>query len=940
MSSTTPVLINPFCQFDTRAFELVLTCADGLENALLIELKSFGIDAHITRVGRVRATVGLSQFYHLCLYSRVASRILLPIGEYHFKQKQTITNQISKDDKGRAISRTIQTQVIDEDVPEALYQFTARYDWTQIFDLDHSFAIRLSTDKRMTINQQFATLRIKDAIVDTFNRKLGARPDVSKTPDIHIFAVANNQFAELFLDLSGTSLHRRGYRVVNTAAPLKENLAAALLYECGWHTGQHDALIDPMCGSGTFITEAMLMRADYPVGLDKTTNEFGFYHWAYHDDALWQQQVMTANDRFHANLDKLSQNMPTVIALDADATAVHACHQNLMASGLSPIINHITLRQQPLSALKDTLAKLQASNPLLITNPPYGERLGEADFIKPLYQGLGLCASDGFECAGIHQATLAVLGSHVEHVDTLPIINPATLRCHNGALTVYFRHGSLDIQRQPSLIERFERQYIVSEEAQEFINRLQKNLAHLKKAAKVDEVSNLRVYDADLPNYNVAIDLYGTKVHVQEYAPPKQIPADVAKQRFNSVLHHTREILGVFREDVFIKTRARQSGNDQYTKNSDAQTKRKKMYVVREYGAYFYVNFTDYLDTGLFIDHRNMRQMVAATSRGKRVLNLFSYTCTASVHAAMVGAKSVTSVDLSANYLDWGHQNFALNGLDLSAYVDGKLKYQFIASDVFEWIKEHTEQYEVIFIDPPTFSNSKKFKGTFDVQRDHVALINRAMNRLSADGVLYFSNNYTRFELDESLLARYEVVCLTDKTTGFDFNPKKPIHQSYQIRHKNGIKAIERSVQTHQKQVDGEVVKDTNEKRSGRSSFDKHGDRTHHASKHRSHQDGTKESGRSRSQQDKSAQHGLAGGFHQRGIKDETRAGRFDRQSKHSHRFDKTYANKDGDNNAQAVKKSTPKVRYEKIDGKLVAVAIENTKNTSEIKKYTIKSKS
>ncbi|MDO4441618.1 MAG: bifunctional 23S rRNA (guanine(2069)-N(7))-methyltransferase RlmK/23S rRNA (guanine(2445)-N(2))-methyltransferase RlmL [Moraxella sp.] len=932
MSSTAPVLINPFHQFDAHAFKLVLTCADGLENALLIELKSFGIDAHTARVGRVHATVSLDKFYHLCLYSRVASRILLPIGEYYFKQKQAITNQISKDDKGHTISRTIQTQVVDEDVPEALYQFAARYDWTQIFGLDHTFAIRLSTDKRMTVNQQFATLRIKDAIADTFNIRLGARPDVSKTPDFHIFAAANNQFAELFLDLSGTSLHRRGYRVVNTTAPLKENLAAALLYECGWHTGQHDALIDPMCGSGTFITEALLMRADYPVGLDKTTSEFGFYHWAYHDDELWQQAVMTANDRFHANLDKLVHDMPAVIALDADAAAVHACHQNLMASGLSPIMGHITLRQQPLSSLKDTLAKIQANNPLLITNPPYGERLGDGDFIKPLYQGLGLSVLDGFERAGIRQATLAVLGSHVEHVDTLPIIDPATLRCHNGALTVYFRHGSLDTQRQPSLIERFEKQPIVSEEAQEFINRLQKNLAHLKKAAKADQVSNLRVYDADLPNYNVAIDLYGTKVHVQEYAPPKQIPADVAKQRFNSVLHGTREVLGVFREDVFIKTRARQSGGDQYTKNPNAQAKRKKMYVVREHGAYFYVNFTDYLDTGLFIDHRNMRQMVAAASRGKRVLNLFAYTCTASVHAAMAGAKAVTSVDLSANYLDWGRQNFALNGLDLTAHTDGELKYQFVASDVFEWIKEHTEQYEVIFIDPPTFSNSKKFKGTFDVQRDHVALINRAMNRLSADGVLYFSNNYTRFEPDESLSARYDVVCLTDKTIGFDFNPKKPIHQSYQIRHKNGIKpAITAQV------ADGKHDTHADEKRTSKGSFDKQGDRYYRTDK------GGKD-GNDRSQHSKSAQRskgvksntagkdGFGQGRAGQHQANDVKGGRFDGRKKFD-RSDKT------GQDSTAVKQSAPKVRYEKIDGKMVAVAIEETQVNTTPKKYTVKSK-
>lgn len=924
MSSHTPVLIHPFEKFDVNDFELIITCADGLENALLIELDSFGLAGEILRAGRIRVQVSLANFYHICLYSRVASRVLLPIGEYHFKQKQATTNQISKDAKGRTVTRTLDTQIIDEDVPEALYKFAARYDWAKVFGLDDTFAIRLSTDKRLTVNQQFATLRIKDAIADNFNKQFGERPDVSKMPDFHIFAAANNKFAELFLDLSGTSLHRRGYRVVNTAAPLKENLAAALLYESNWHTGKHDALIDPMCGSGTFITEALLMRADYPVGLDKTTAEFGFYHWAYHDDVLWQEAMSRASERFHANLDKLAQNPPIVIALDADANATHACHQNLLASGLAPIISHITLQQKAVSGLKDTLSKIRADHPLIITNPPYGERLGESDFIKPLYHGLGLSVVDGLMQAGVTRADMAVLGSHVEHVDTLPIIDPKTLRCHNGALTVYFRHGALDLSKKDSLIESFVKREISNEESQEFINRFQKNLAHLKKLAKTDDVTNLRVYDADLPNYNVAIDLYDDKVHVQEYAPPKQIPADVAKARFNLVLNGVREVLGVFREDVFIKTRARQSGNEQYTKNPNADTKRKKMYVAREHGAYLYVNFTDYLDTGLFIDHRNMRQIVANASRAKRVLNLFAYTCTASVHAAMAGARSVTSVDLSANYLDWGKQNFALNGLVLDAEYESGQKYQFIASDVFEWIKEHTEQYDVIFIDPPTFSNSKKFKGTFDVQRDHVALINRAMNRLSADGVLYFSNNYTRFELDESLNARYDVVCITDKTIGFDFNPKKPIHQSYQIRHKNGKKTI--SQPSDQFDAKAQIA----------------GDEAYHVIRH-TQKDEFKKNRFKDDSKDFKKSGAKRDDFKRRDKKSYDFKGGFRTNAKEifgsTKDFKRDHRDRDFNGQTNTPKSDKPKVRYEKIDGKLVAVPIETTQ-TDKPKKYTVKPKS
>ncbi|MDO4251216.1 MAG: bifunctional 23S rRNA (guanine(2069)-N(7))-methyltransferase RlmK/23S rRNA (guanine(2445)-N(2))-methyltransferase RlmL [Moraxella sp.] len=747
-------------------FDIIITCADGLEAPLLTELQSFGLTATLLRTGRIALAATLEQIYHICLYSRVASRVLLPLGEYHFKHKQGADGK----------------KAIDEDVAECLYRFAKRFDWTTLFGVDNTFAIRLSVDKRVAVNQQFATLRVKDAIADVFNEKFGARPNVDKTPQFTIMVHIGAECAEMALDLSGTSLHRRGYRVANTAAPLKENLACALLYECGWHNTNFNTLIDPMCGSGTLITEALLMRANYPVGLDKAESEFGFYYWAHHDETMWQRMILQAEQIFYANIDTLVHNPLTIIALDADASAIKACHKNILASALAPLAPAITLSAKPVAKLKDSLQSLpQEAHVLLITNPPYGERLGDESSIKALYQGLGLIAKEGL--AHVAHATLAVLGAKVEDVDTLPITTPKTLRCHNGALTVYFRHGVLNQQRQSSLIERFEKQEIIVEGAQDFVNRLQKNLSNLKKHAKKQHVTNLRIYDADLPDFNMAIDIYGDKVHVQEYAPPKQIDPEVAKRRFALALSAIRQVLMVNREAVFIKTRARQVGNEQYTR----QTGSGKFYVVKEHGAYLYANFTDYLDTGLFIDHRLMRQRVAAASHNKHVLNLFAYTCTASVHAALNGAKTVTSVDLSANYLNWGRLNFALNGLVVDAYFEGNLKYQFVDADVFDWIKSHTGQYEVIFIDPPTFSNSKKFKGTFDVQRDHAALINRAMNRLSHDGVLYFSNNYTRFELDESLKQRYEVIEITHHTIGFDFNPKKPIHQSFEIRHKHAI---------------------------------------------------------------------------------------------------------------------------------------------------------
>ena len=745
-SNTTPV---------GQTFHIVITCADGLEIPLQTELASFGIDTQIERTGRLMATLTLAQIYQVCLWSRVASRVLLPLGKKNINPEY--------------------------DIAEQLYTFAKTVKWTQLFDLQQTFAIRLTLDKRVQANQQFTMLRVKDAIADQFNEQFGRRPNVDKNPDFGIVATVSDKQAELYLDLSGTSLHRRGYRAAMTEAPLKENLAAALLYSVNFHTTQFDSIVDPMCGSGTLIIEALLMSADYAVGLDKADSQFGFYAWQHHDTALWEAMVQDAQTRFHHRLDAMANGeMPAVFAFDMDSGAVRATHKNLIAAGLTPIINRITLQQRSLATLNLALEKQVNGwvNPLFITNPPYGERLGEEELIKPLYQGLGKKLQALFADSPA-KVTLGVLAAKVEQADVLPLAEPKTLRCHNGAITVYFRYGELLKSKDTPVITRFEKREITVEEGQDFINRLQKNLTNLRKLAHKQAVTNLRVYDADLPDFKVAVDVYGEFVHVQEYAAPKSIPLETAKKRFNLALHGVREALQVNREQVFIKTRARQSGNEQYEKKASSG----KFHVVSEptannQRAYFLVNFSDYLDTGLFLDHRSIRKIIAENSRGKTVLNLFAYTCTASVHAALGGAKAVTSVDLSQNYLDWGRKNFALNGLpDLPSY-------QFIAQDIFEWIKSNTEQYDVIFIDPPTFSNSKKFQGTFDVQRDHVPLINRAMNRLSAEGVLYFSNNFTKFVLDDEINNRYHVEALTAQTIGFDYDLKKPIHQSWAIWHR------------------------------------------------------------------------------------------------------------------------------------------------------------
>ncbi len=727
-----------------------VTCADGLENLLTEELQDIlaptGGSVTDKKQGRIVVSGTLEAAYRICLWSRLASRVLLPI--HHF--------DIAKTHDAR-------------DVAEELYEGAVNFDWSLIFSPSSTFAIRMQTEREIKVNPQFATLRAKDGVVDSFMEAQGRRPSIdTKQPEITLFVLAGKETHHYCLDLSGDSLHRRGYRHYMTDAPIKENLAAAILRLAGWHnnskTKPFDVLIDPMCGSGTFIIEALMVTTDRAPGIQR---QFGFMGWHGHDGTLWQNLKTEAQTRHEAALQK---PLPQFYAYDADWDAVKATRQNILAAGFENLLPNIKIEERVISAWEDF--NLDGKKALIITNPPYGERLGDKTSNRALYQGLAWQLQKY-----LPNQHAAILASQVEQADVLPLENTQTLRLMNGNMPIYVRSGDIiDKADKPSFLANWQATPVEIEGAQEFANRLIKNISALKKQALRENVSCLRLYDADLPDFNLVVDLYDDILHVQEYAPPKIIDPEKAKKRLNLGLAAIRQVLGLPREKVFIKTRAKQKGQTQYEKQSEVS----KRFIVQEGDIRVFINVTDYLDTGLFLDHRPMRLRIAAEAKGKHFLNLYSYTSTASVHAAVAGAASTTSVDLSNTYLNWSKQNFALNGLTVD-HADQQ--HQFFDADVFEWLKEGHETYDLIFIDPPTFSNSKKFQGTFDVQRDHASLLKRAMNRLSNGGTLYFSNNFQKFEFDEELAARFDVQEITDKTIGFDFKRNQKIHRAWQMRH-------------------------------------------------------------------------------------------------------------------------------------------------------------
>jgi len=342
-----------------------------------------------------------------------------------------------------------------------------------------------------------------------------------------------------------------------------------------------------------------------------------------------------------------------------------------------------------------------------------------------------------------------------------------------------------EVNRKPEL----------SEGAQMFANRLKKNERKLNNWLKKSGVSCYRLYDADMPEYAVAVDIYNDAVHVQEYAPPANIDEQQANKHLTEVRQSLRHLYPDSGKKLFFKERRRQKGDNQYQRqnSNERQNNRSRdnsVFTVQEGAAKFEVNLADYLDTGLFLDHRPVRQMIAKMAKGKRFLNLFCYTGAASVHAALGGAKSSLSIDMSNGYIGWAGRNFHLNNMDA-------IDHALLRADCLEWLAEvsdrtsgkasnsATSEYDLIFLDPPTFSNSKKMESVLDIHRDHPDLIQQAMAILAPGGTLVFSNNFRKFTMAESVEQSYQVTNITNKTLDPDFQRNQKIHNCWLIQHKN-----------------------------------------------------------------------------------------------------------------------------------------------------------
>lgn len=725
-----------------------VTCAQGLAPYVRNELLAIGVDATESGTG-VTFTGEFKDAYNACLWVRCGSRVLLELKEGKF----TSLDQLHKE--------------------------LTLFPWSSHMRETDTFSTKVTIRRAGNIHTHFAALRVKDAIVDYFTDLMGTRPNVDvDDPDLRFYLHISEDRYTLYLDMSGDPLHKRGFRTEQGAAPIKENLAAALLYRSNWpeKAANNENFIDPLCGAGTILIEAALMARDIAPGIYR--NDFGFMRWRHFKKAEWDECYQAAKQRA---VEGEARYEGTLVGVERSSMMIGITKAN---ADRARVLKNMVFKHM---SFQDYERDLSLTTGLIACNPPYGERLGEKEHLVNTYMDLGdfLRDYEGFNAG--------VITSSPELGRVMGIRAKKINKFWNGPLDCVYLQFEIDptnfVDRDKANRneQRMALDDLLTEGGEAFMNRLLKNKKHLAKWATREGVEAYRVYDADLPEFNVAIDLYKDQIVIYEYAAPSEISKTVAETRFNKVVHIVPHVFDdISLADIHVKQRSRQRGKTQYERHSDEDG---HLFEIKEGNAKLLVNLTDYLDTGLFLDHRDVRLRIGKDAKRKRFLNLFCYTASATVHAANGGASETLSVDLSRTYLSWADKNLALNG-----HFGG---HELIQADVMEWLKirvdhmrekpllrRNEDKFDLIFMDPPTFSNSKKMEGVLDIQRDHFELITDAMKLLANGGELLFSTNLRGFKMDPELIEMFEIINISSKTLPEDFKRNPKIRQCFSIKHK------------------------------------------------------------------------------------------------------------------------------------------------------------
>ncbi|ABU71299.1 bifunctional 23S rRNA (guanine(2069)-N(7))-methyltransferase RlmK/23S rRNA (guanine(2445)-N(2))-methyltransferase RlmL [Vibrio campbellii] len=697
--------------------------SNGMENLLAEELTKLGIENAKPVQAGVKFKATNEQIYRCCLWSRLASRFVRVLSEF----------------------------TCNDDMD--LYLSTSSINWVNQFHSSKRFVVDFNGTNREIRNSQYGAMKVKDGIVDCFEKKGLPRPNISKErPDIRVHVRLHKDKAILGVDMVGSGLHQRGYRPESGRAPLRETLAAAIVMRCGWDGSQ--PLLDPMCGSGTLLIEAAMMAANMAPGVKR--KQWGFEALEDFEPELWAEIKSEANVQARRGVKKVDAKF---FGFDNDPNVLKVAQDNARRAGVEELI---TFAQGDAATITRP-AGFEAG--VIVSNPPYGERLGTEPGLIALYTAFG-----GQLKAEFGGCKASIFSSSDELLSCLRMRADKQFKLNNGALPCHQKNYSI-AERSADEVKGADTNVQI---APDFSNRLKKNIGKIGKWARKEKLDCYRIYDADLPEYNVAIDVYGDQIVIQEYAAPKNIPEEKAKRRLTDIIRATIQVTGVEANKVVLKVREKQKGLSQYQKLGQVS----ETLEVNEYGVKLIVNLHDYLDTGLFLDHKITRRRLGEMAQGKDFLNLFAYTGSATVHAAVGGARSTTTVDMSNTYLNWAKDNMQLNG------CVGR-QHRFEQADCLQWLENAKGEYDLIFIDPPTFSNSKRMETSFDVQRDHIKLMTNLKRLLRAGGAIVFSNNKRHFKMDEAGLAELGLKAqnISSQTLPLDFSRNKQIHNCWLVTH-------------------------------------------------------------------------------------------------------------------------------------------------------------
>lgn len=775
--------------------EFYASCPEGFESALDAELRNMGLRKTRRLKGRVTFTGTVADGYRACLWSRLASRVFVVLGRFDCWDAN------------------------------ALYDGAYDMPWESILVRGASIAVTARGSNKELRNSHYAALCVKDAICDRLADEAGARANVdTEHPDARIALSIRGERASIHLDLSSEPLFKRLPREATRSGAkahvLRPDYAALMLAQTGWTQAvaaldsddaspAAPALVDLSCAGGGLELEAISQLIDRAPGLLR--QQWGFTGWQRHDEDAWNALIAEADQRAEAAKNRRA----VIVATDADPASVGYAARVLRSAGVARHAALVAPRAE------DILAVLQDEGADVVslladtTEVPFTQTAGILSLITKVRAACG--------CPQLVALTRDDFLSRSLNLEpgTSIMVKPNNEEAH---IMVFSSTESLDEKGASEKLAQpithtvdlgdGKQVAVLVPESNQFAARLKKVARLRRKWAKRAGVTCYRVYDADLPDYAAAIDLYqgsdatpGRWLVIAEYAAPKTVDPSLARARLLDILTIAPLVLDVDPAHVYAKARTRSRGGSQYAdagRNAMSRSGRgpqdtvgedpqRKLPRIEEGGLTFLVNFDDYLDTGIFLDHRVTRDLVRERARGKkRFLNLFAYTGTATCYAADGGVEETVTVDLSNTYLDWADRNMRLNGFT------GR-NHEFVRADVRRWISEQREtrnRWDLIFCDPPTFSNSSKMGNrTFDVQRDHTELIIGLSRLLTRQGEAIFSCNLRTFKPDIEGLARAGVVLtdITAQTIPEDFARNPRIHKCYLVKRYTVEEAMQRA---------------------------------------------------------------------------------------------------------------------------------------------------